>query len=91
MTEAKPAYWSLLRRVVFGSQVWCTSSRVLRRSRPLTCTLLSGKLIVGSLVVYCPILERGGDEVCIDTTAMVAGLVVERDKNEVATSLQRYV
>ena len=55
---------------------------------PLTCTSLSGKGIGGPLVVYRTILERGGSEVCIDTTAMVAGLVTEADENEVTTSLQ---
>ena len=42
-------------------------------------------------MVYRPILERGGAEVCIDTTSMVAGLVAETDKNEVAPSLRRSV
>ena len=68
--------------------MWCTSSHVLRRSRPLTCTLLSGQEIGGSLVVYRPILERGGTEVCIDTTAMFAGMVAETEKNEVVPSLR---
>ena len=40
--------------------------------------------IEGPLVVYRPILERGGDEICIGTTAIVAGLVAEMDENEVA-------
>ena len=40
-------------------------------------------------MVYRPILERGGAEVCIDTTSMVAGLVAETDKNEVAPLLRR--
>ena len=41
----------------------------------------SGQGIGGLLVVYRPILERGGAEVCIDTKVMVAGLVAETDKN----------
>ena len=45
--------------------------------------LLSGQGIGGSLVVYHPILERGGAEVCIGTTAMVARLVAETENNEV--------
>ena len=89
MTEAKPAYWRLLRRLVSISPLWSMSSCGLRRSRPLTCTLLSGQVIGGSLVVYCPILEKGGAEVCIDTTAMVAGVVAETEKNEVVSSFQR--
>ena len=90
MTESKPEYPSLLRRLVAGSPVWCTSSCVLHRSRPLTCTLLSGQGIGGLFVVYRPILERGGAEFCIDMTAMVAELVAETDKNEVAPSLRHY-
>ena len=41
-------------------------------------------------MVYRPILERGGAEFCIDMTAMVAELVAETDKNEVAPSLRHY-
>ena len=51
----------------------------------------SGKGIGGSLVVYRPILERGGAEVCIGTTAMLAGMVEETYKNEVAPSLRSSV
>ena len=40
-------------------------------------------------MVYHPIFERGGAEVCIDTRVMVAGLVAETDENEVAPSLRR--
>ena len=40
-------------------------------------------------MVYRPIFERGGAEVCIDTTVMVAGMVAETDENEVALSLRR--
>ena len=40
-------------------------------------------------MVYRPIFERGGAEVFIDTTVMVAGLVAETDENEVAPSLRR--
>ena len=47
--------------------------------------------IGGSLVVYHPILEKGGAEVCISTTTMVAGLVAEMYKNDVAPSLQLFV
>ena len=42
----------------------------------MTCTSLYGQGIGGSLVVYRPILERQGAEVCIDKTVMVSGLVV---------------
>ena len=42
----------------------------------MTCTSLSEKRIGGSLVVYRPILERQGAEVCIDKTVMVSGMVV---------------
>ena len=48
------------------------------------------QVIGGSLVVYCPILERDGTEVCIGTTAMVAGMVEEMDENEVVPSLRRF-
>ena len=61
--------------------MWCMSICVLCSSRPLTYTSLSGQGIGGLLVVYRPILERGGAEVCIDTKVMVAGLVAETDKN----------
>ena len=37
--------------------------------------------------MYLPILERGGAEVLIDTTAMVVRLVAETDENLVAHSL----
>ena len=87
MTEVKPTYWSLSRRLVGGSPVWCTSSRVLRRSRPLTCMSLSGQGIGGSLVVYHPILVWGGAEVFIDTTAVVAGLVTKMEEIEFVPSL----
>ena len=40
------------------------------------------------MVASRPILERGGAEVFIDTTAMVAGLVVDTDENEVDPSLR---
>ena len=43
--------------------------------------------IGGSFVVYRPILERGGSEVCIGTAVMVLGMVAEMEKNEVAPSL----
>ena len=82
MTEAKPEYWRLLRRLVSGSPVWYISSRLLWHNRRLTCTLLSGQVIGGLFVVYSPIFEREVAEVCIDTTAMVSGLVAETDKNE---------
>ena len=39
-------------------------------------------------MVFRPILETGGAEVFIDTTAMVAGLVVDTDENEVDPSLR---
>ena len=45
---------------------------------------LFGQVIGGSLVVYCPIWERGVAEVCIDTRAMVYGMVAELDENRVA-------
>ena len=60
------------------------SSCGLRRRRPLPCMWQSVQEIEGPLVVYRPILERGGDEICIGTTAIVAGLVAEMDENEVA-------
>ena len=41
------------------------------------------------MVVYRPIFERGGAEICIDTTVIVAGMVAETDENEVAPSLRR--
>ena len=88
MTEAKPEYRSLLRRLVSGFLVWCTFSSGLRCSRPLTCKFLSGQGIGDFFVVYRPILERGGAEVCIDTTTMVAGLVVDTDENEVSPLLR---
>ena len=81
MTEAKRAYQSLLRHRVAGLPVWYKSSRGLRRRRPLPCTSRSVQGIRGSLVAYCPILERGGAEVCIGTTAMVAVLTAYMDKN----------
>ena len=40
-------------------------------------------------MVYRPILERVSTEVCFDTTVMVAGLVVETNKNKVAPLLWR--
>ena len=45
----------------------------------------------GSLVVYRPILEKGGAVVCIGTTAVVAGLMAEMEENEFAPSLQSSV
>ena len=39
------------------------------------------QLIGGSLAAYRTILEGGGAEVCIGTTAMVSGLIVEMDEN----------
>ena len=57
------------------------SSSVLRRKRSLSCTLISGQGIGRYLVVYRPILERGGAEVYIDKTLMVAGMVAETDDN----------
>ena len=89
MTEAKPEYRSLLRRLVSGFLVWCTFSSGLRCSRPLTCKFLSGQGIGEYFVVYRPILERGGIEVCIYTTVIVAGLVAEMDNNEFSPSLRR--
>ena len=88
MTEAKPAYRSVLRCLVSGSPVWCTFSRVLQCSRPLPCMSQSGQGIGGLLVVYHPIFERDDAEVRIVTTAMVAGLVAEMDDDEVAPSLR---
>ena len=88
MTEANPAYQRLLRPLVSGSLVWCTSSCGLRCSRPLNCTSLSRKVVGGLLVVYRPILERGGAEVFIDTTAMVAGLVMDTDEKTFVPSLR---
>ena len=81
MTEAKPSYMILLQRLVTGSSVWYTSIHVLQHSRPLTCTLISGQVIGGSLDVYRPILEKGGAEVFFYMIEMVAGLVAETDKN----------
>ena len=88
MMEAKPAYQILSRCLVVGSLVWCTSSHVLRSSTPLTCTSLFGQGIGGSLVLYRPILEGGGAEVCIYMTTMVSGMVAETSDNEVAPSLR---
>ena len=62
---------------------------MLRHNRLLTCTFISGQRIGGSFVVYRPILERGGIEVCIYTTVIVAGLVAEMDNNEFSPSLRR--
>ena len=42
-------------------------------------------------MAYHTILERGGDEFCIGTTAMVAGLMAEMDENEFSPSLRRSV
>ena len=81
MKEAKPSFQILLQCLVAGSLVWCASSCVPRRRRSRPCTLLLGQRIGGLLVVYCPILERGGTEVRIDMTVMVAGMVVETENN----------
>ena len=57
----------------------------------MPCTLQYVQGIWGLLVAYCTILESGGTVVCIGTTAMVAGLMVEMDENEFAPSFQGYV
>ena len=61
--------------------MWCASSRAPRSRTPWPCKFLFGQGTGGSLVVYHLILEMGGSEVLIDTTAMVFGLVVEMDEN----------
>ena len=60
------------------------SSCGLRSKGPRPCMSQSVQGIGSSFVVYLPILERGGTEVCIGTTAMVAGLVAEMEENEIS-------
>ena len=45
------------------------------------------QIIGGSLVAYRHILEGGGTIVCIGTTEMVTGMMVEVDENEFVPSL----
>ena len=63
-------------------------SREHQNRRPWPCRSRFAPGKGGSLVASRPILERGGAEVFIDTTAMVAGLVVDTDENEVDPSLR---